>query len=222
MTSSTACAPLPARRAAGSPPLLPLPPRLLLAWLLMSAALPAARAADGIGYGPTDGGEHFPGAELTVVAGNGDEGDLVGMMAGLEFLAAPRLGVTITPQLGLARGQNVEGDLTLLASTDLQFRWYPLHWGPASVFVEAGGGLQHTGPDSFPAAGSHANFRLRAGTGARLQLSSAISMLVGYNWLHMSNGNLLTPNVGHDGPIYFITISRQLPKAATPRRRKRR
>ncbi len=152
----------------------------------------------------------FPRLDTFVATGNGDEGEFRGAHVGVEFLAAPRMRVSITPQAGLLWAQNVEGNESLLAALDLQFRWYYLEWEAAALYLEGGGGLQYTTPKSFPATGTHLNGRLRFGAGARIALPAGLRLVGGYNWLHMSNGNALDPNVGHDGPMYYLGLSRSL------------
>ncbi|MEO0973799.1 MAG: acyloxyacyl hydrolase [Pseudomonadota bacterium] len=139
-----------------------------------------------------------------IVGANGDEGDLVAAHVGLEYTAAPRLGITVAPQLSVSRAQNTQDDTVAIVAADIQLRWYGLRAGRLASFIEAGAGAQYTGQRSFPASGTHFNFRLRAGLGARVAVTPRWEVLSGYNWLHMSNGNALTPNVGHDGPMYFI------------------
>jgi hypothetical protein len=161
-----------------------------------------------------------PRVEILGVTASGDEGDLRGVLAGAEFVLAERLGVTATPQIGLASAENVDGDDSLITSVDLQLRWYALRVQRLGLFIDAGTGLQYAGNKSFPATGAHINFRLRAGLGARLQLTPRWDVRGGYNWLHMSTANAFTPNVGHDGPMLFLgtSFSLTLPdRPAVPR-----
>jgi hypothetical protein len=176
----------------------------LLCWL-------AATTACALGAMPACAAQMIergqPRMEGYVMRASGDEGRLAGAHLGMEFVAAERLGVTVTPQIGLARGRNVEDDLSLISSADLQVRWYFLRLSRFGLFVDAGAGIQYSATRSLPASGAHFNFRLRAGVAGRVRLTPRWDLLAGYNWLHMSTANVLIPNVGHDGPMHFVGAS---------------
>jgi opacity protein-like surface antigen len=173
--------------------------------LIALIASNAAGAAPGPGL---DAGH--PRLEVFAGPSSGDEGNLFAGHVGLEFVAAEALGFAVAPQFGIASSDNVDDDQGVIASLDLMLRWYPLRLGRFSTFIEAGPGIQYAGSTSFPASGTHANFRLRAGIGARWQVAERWDVTAGYNWLHMSTGNVLEPNVGHDGPIYTLGAAMRL------------
>ena len=136
----------------------------------------------------------------------GDEGQLASAHVGAERMLDdfPKWG--IVPQLGLGPGRNVDEDYTVFTSFDLVLRRYVGEPAPGEweMFYEAGAGLQYTGPSSFPSDGTHFNGRLRLGFGGRYVVEDRVDLIAGLNWLHMSNGNAIQPNVGHDGPMFYF------------------
>ena len=138
----------------------------------------------------------------------GDEGQLAAAHVGAERMLDdyPKWG--IVPQLGLGPGRNVDEDYTVFTSFDLVLRRYVGEPAPGEweMFYEAGAGLQYTGPSSFPSDGTHFNGRLRLGFGGRYIIEDRVDLIAGLNWLHMSNGNAIQPNVGHDGPMFYFGV----------------
>jgi len=82
---------------------------------------------------------------------------------------------------------------------DLLPRWHFAKWDQLRLFVEVGAGLHYAFPERFPENGSHFNFRSHAGMGVLYQLTEQVYLLGGANYLHISNANLVSPNVGWDG-----------------------
>ncbi|MEM9883238.1 MAG: acyloxyacyl hydrolase [Planctomycetota bacterium] len=146
--------------------------------------------------------------EAFVSIAYGDEGEFYTAHAGAERLFDPVNRFAVVPQLGAGLTRNTDGDYPAVVSFDLQLRWY--FWEPAGwrLFLEGGGGLQYVGPESFPRSGTHFNGRLRAGVGARYRLDDRLDLLGGVGWLHVSNANVLPVNVGHDGPMFFLGLSK--------------
>ena len=152
----------------------------------------------------------------------GDEGEVFAVHAGAERWLDDIGGWAVAPQLTLGIAQNTDDDRPLLTGFDLQFRRY---LGSAGLgggsdgsepeaspggwrwFLEAGAGAQYVGPESLPRRGTHANFRLRGGVGARYDLNDQLGLIAGINWLHMSNANLLPGNNGHDGPMVYLGLT---------------
>ncbi len=139
----------------------------------------------------------------------GDEGETYALHLGAEYFdPADDNNLAIAPQLVFAAANNTDDRWSALTGFDLQLRWYQDtgndDW---SWFLEAGAGIQYVGPQSFPRSGTHWNGRLRAGAGLRYRANDRVDLLAGLGWLHMSNGNALQPNVGHDGPLAFLGIS---------------
>lgn len=145
--------------------------------------------------------------EAFVAFATGDEGEVLAAHVGAAYLFDPVNRVEVVPQLGFGVAQNTDDDRPLISSFDLQFRWTKWERDGWEVFFEGGGGLQYVGPESFPRSGTHFNGRLRAGVGARYELEERFEFIGGINWLHMSNGNALPNNVGHDGPMFFLGLT---------------
>ncbi|MEM9419599.1 MAG: acyloxyacyl hydrolase [Planctomycetota bacterium] len=137
----------------------------------------------------------------------GDEGGAVQAHIGASYEFDPIYRVEVVPQLGFGVAQNTDQDRPLITSFDLQMRWTPWEYDGWEAFLEWGAGLQYVGPESMPRSGTHANGRLRAGVGIRYYLEERMDLLAGAGWLHMSNGNALQPNVGHDGPMFYLGLS---------------
>ncbi|MBB6430373.1 acyloxyacyl hydrolase [Algisphaera agarilytica] len=137
----------------------------------------------------------------------GDEGGAVQAHVGASYEFDPVNRVEVVPQLGFGVAQNTDQDRPWITSFDLQMRWTPWEYDGWEAFLEWGAGLQYVGPESMPRSGTHANGRLRAGVGIRYDLEERMDLLAGAGWLHMSNGNALQPNVGHDGPMFYLGLS---------------
>lgn len=139
----------------------------------------------------------------------GDEGEVLSAHVGAAYEFDPVNRVEIVPQLGFGVAQNTDDDRPVISSFDLQMRWTPWEHEGWEAFLEWGAGLQYVGPESFPRSGTHANGRLRAGAGVRYFLEERADLIAGVGWLHMSNGNALDPNVGHDGPMFYLGLTWQ-------------
>ena len=72
---------------------------------------------------------------------------------------------------------------------------------------EWGGGLQVTGPRSFPRAGSHFNWRPQGGLGFRYRHNNGQSAIFGIRYQHISNGGISTPNPGVDNIFLYLGFS---------------
>ena len=139
----------------------------------------------------------------------GDEGEFATLSVGVDRRLHDT-GFSIAPQLVLGAARNTDEETVGVYGFDLMGRYHftePLSAAsPLGVYLEAGAGLQYTGPTSLPRTGTHLNFRLRAGAGAAYRLTDRCALLGGVNWFHVSNGNLLTPNNGHDGPLFYLGL----------------
>ena len=138
----------------------------------------------------------------------GDEGETYTLHVGAEWNPAESGGFAVAPQLVFGAANNTDDVWSALSGFDLQLRWYQRPIGAWDWFFEAGAGVQYVGPQSYPRSGTHWNGRLRAGVGARYACDDRLDLLMGVGWLHMSNGNALQPNVGHDGPMFYLGISK--------------
>ena len=147
--------------------------------------------------------------ELYPAFAYGDEGEFATLSVGVDrrFTGTH---FSIAPQLVLGAARNTDEETVGVYGFDLMGRYHftePLSAAsPLGVYLEAGAGLQYTGPTSLPRTGTHFNFRLRAGAGAAYRLTDRCALLGGVNWFHVSNGNLLTPNNGHDGPLFYLGL----------------
>ena len=137
----------------------------------------------------------------------GDEGETYALHVGSEWRGHPNPDFRIAPQLVFAAANNTDDAWSALTGFDLQLRFYQEPVGSLEWFFEIGAGIQYVGPESFPRSGTHLNGRLRAGIGGRYQANDRVDLLAGLGWLHMSNGNALQPNVGHDGPMAYLGVS---------------
>ena len=139
----------------------------------------------------------------------GDEGEFLTLSAGIDY-RPPQSNFSIAPQLVLGAARNTDEVDVGVFGFDLMGRYHltkpPTAAAPLGLYLEAGAGLQYTGPESFPRTGTHFNFRLRGGVGVSYRLNDCGGLLAGVNWFHVSNGNLLTPNNGHDGPLFYLGL----------------
>ena len=151
--------------------------------------------------------------EAFFAANHGDEGESYAFHLGALWPTADDSDWSWNPQLLIGATQNTAEQVSAIKGFDLMLRWTPgvgddepadgLAW-----FLEIGAGIQYVGPESFPQFGTHLNGRLRGGFGGRFDLDDTSELLLGVNWLHMSNGNALQPNVGHDGPMLYLGLRR--------------
>ncbi len=135
----------------------------------------------------------------------GDEGEFATAHLGVD-LPVGEGPFSVAPQLVAGAAWNTDDKTVGVYGFDLMGRWHP--GGPRrfGVFLEAGAGLQYTGPASLPRTGTHANFRLRAGVGGEVRVADRVDLIAGVGWLHVSNANLLEPNNGHDGPMFYLGV----------------
>ncbi len=136
----------------------------------------------------------------------GDEGELYTAHFGWEKRFGSSEQYAIAPQFALALAENTDDEIVLVNAFDLVLRQYVYQAEDLGMFLEIAGGLQYTGPESYPRSGTHANFRLRGGAGMNYRLDENLDLLAGVNWFHISNANVLDPNVGHDGPMLYLGL----------------
>ena len=194
--------------------LLPLH-RLALTLLLASAASASADLSPDVPLSEPqlpDRSAAFPAGtsfELYPAFATGDEGEFYTLSLGIDHRPADSP-FSISPQLVLGAATNTDDDTVAVLGFDLMGRYHltppPTADAPLAFFVEAGAGVQYTGPTSLPRTGTHANFRLRAGLGGAYRLSPRHALLAGVNLFHVSNANLLEPNNGHDGPFFYLGL----------------
>lgn len=90
-----------------------------------------------------------------------------------------------TMDIDSARGSS--GGDAGFGGLDLLFRWHFLRGDGWSLYADAGAGLMQSG-ESYPADGTHFNFRPQAGVGGTLRLADNLLLMGGARWLHVSNG----------------------------------
>ena len=88
---------------------------------------------------------------------------------------------------------------------DLILRWHFLRGDGWSIFGDVGGGVMES-MESFPANGSHFNFRPQAGLGATLRITDDCYLMGGVKWLHVSNANLRERNPGFDSAMFYMGL----------------
>ena len=131
-----------------------------------------------------------------------DEGDPYRLSLGVGWPLRPDLSLFadgVGSYIDVNDFEGAEGGITYGIGLDLSLRWLrPLSEG-IGLYMEGGGGLQQTFPDSFVAPGTHFNFTILAGAGVHQELSSDWALTIGLRYIHMSNANLLPDNNGYDG-----------------------
>ncbi len=103
------------------------------------------------------------------------------------------------------RGGSSGGE-SVFGGVDVLFRghfWRGRGW---SLYAEGGGGLMQSN-ESYPAHGTHFNFRTHIGMGATVQLADNLLLMGGARWLHVSNGYLLgDDNPGADMAMLYLGV----------------
>ncbi len=174
----------------------------------LDAAPPAGEVSAPLAPPAADAAAPWP-LEIFTAAGYGDEGDVYAVHIGTELPFLPERDITLAPQLVLGSVRNTDGAHSLLTAFDLMGRWQFWERPDRRLYLEAGAGAQYTGSESFPRRGTHFNFRLRAGIGGEMALDHRLRLHAGVGWLHVSNAGLLSPNNGHDGPMFFLGLRRE-------------
>lgn len=140
-------------------------------------------------------GEHRVGAFASALFED-DHGEIYTLHLDYEYFLRNDLALAFQPLFGIYVGDVADG---YLAGLDLFLKWYFARAGALAFFAEVGGGGQFAFPESFPARGSHYNFRFNIGPGARLHVTDSVDVVFGARYTHMSNAYLFHPNEGYDG-----------------------
>jgi len=124
-------------------------------------------------------------------------------------------GVSVNAELGgeFVHSQDSSGTLggtggnTGAVELDVIFRWHILRGDNWSLFVDGGAGIMESG-ESFPAQGTHFNFRPQVGLGATLRLTNDLYLIGGAKLLHISNAGLGGEghNPGVDSLMYYLGV----------------
>ena len=156
--------------------------------------------------------------ELYPAFATGDEGEFYTLSLGVDHRPADSP-FSISPQLVLGGATNTDDDTVARprlrpdgAATTSPRPLPPTPPSPSSS--KPARAFSTPAPTSLPRTGTHANFRLRAGLGAAYRLSPRHALLGGVNLFHVSNANLLEPNNGHDGPLFYLGLR---PRVLVPR-----
>ena len=89
---------------------------------------------------------------------------------------------------------------------DVVVRWHFLRGDGWSIYAEGGGVMESA--ESFPAAGTHFNFRPQFGMGATLRLTPDVYLMGGAKLFHISNAGIGGPehNPGFDSFMYYLGV----------------
>lgn len=91
---------------------------------------------------------------------------------------------------------------------DLLVRWHFLRGDGWSIFAEGGCGLMESA-ESFPAAGTHFNFRPQFGMGVTLKITPEVHLMGGARLLHISNAGINADsghNPGYDSGMFYLGL----------------
>ena len=73
-------------------------------------------------------------------------------------------------------------------------------------FLDVGGGVLAT-DRKVPEKTARFNFMAHASAGLRVRVDERRSLLLGYRWHHISNGNLVTSNPGINSHMFYMGVS---------------
>jgi hypothetical protein len=142
--------------------------------------------------------------------GFGDEaGELYSGHIGVGYHFLDDVSVNVDLMFGYAdiagRG-GASGGEAVFGGLDMLFRWHFWRGEGWSVYVDGGAGLMQSG-QSYPAHGSHFNFRPQMGMGATLRLTDHMLLMGGARWLHVSNADLPSgDNPGADMAMVYLGL----------------
>ncbi len=109
------------------------------------------------------------------------------------------LGIELRPVFWVAQPRTPQGPdrQTVLAfGGNGILRWYPVQTGrrvaPYAELAVGGCGS----PDRIPPSGTHVNFLVQAGVGVAARAGTRWTIVAGWRWLHVSNGNFGEHNPG--------------------------
>lgn len=87
---------------------------------------------------------------------------------------------------------------------DAILRWYPVQpGGRIAPYVELALGLCGS-PDRIPPSGTPLNFLVQAGAGMAVKTGKRWSTVVGWRWMHISNGNYGEHNPGVNFSLLLV------------------
>ncbi|MGE5345851.1 MAG: acyloxyacyl hydrolase [Acidithiobacillales bacterium] len=181
--------------------------RLLLALVLLPSAVRAAddelwplgRKSISVAFMAGQTFTHSPGGFSETVVPD--------LEAGRFVSARLELGIELHPLLWIGQPQTPDGtghkDVLAVAADGI-LRWYPAPLGPKiAPYGEIALGLCGS-PDRIPAAGTRVNFLVQAGAGLVLRTGKRWSTVVGWRWVHISNGNFGESNPGVNFSVLLL------------------
>lgn len=87
-------------------------------------------------------------------------------------------------------------------------RWAPIRLKRLSLSLDTSGGIIIYSED-FPAGGDFYNFMWRIGPSLLYQITSSSTLVLGYKWMHVSNGQGMTDkNPSYEGRGLSLHVSR--------------
>jgi hypothetical protein len=129
-----------------------------------------------------------------------EHGTVTALHGNLEWFAFDRFALAAQPFIGYVDGSG-DRDNAGLVGFDLLMKWYALSGRNWAIFGEGGAGVQYSFTASFPAEGSHINFRPQVGFGGVMHLADNLDLFAGVRYIHMSNAHVNSPNRAFDGVL---------------------
>lgn len=124
-----------------------------------------------------------------------DQGEFYTTNLSFQSGSLDKFGLSWQPFTGFAVGKN---DTAGLLGLDLLLKWPIYSFQNAKLYFEGGGGVQYSGPKSWPNDGSHFNWRPQFGFGLRINPNPDRQFLFGARFIHISNGGTKDYNCNVD------------------------
>jgi hypothetical protein len=117
------------------------------------------------------------------VAFGDSAGELYTAHLSFERVVWGQLSWALQPFTGAGVGTS---DTAGIYGLDSIWKYPVLSTGAAKVNIEGGGGVQQSGPMSWPTDGSHFNWRAQLGLGIKVDTGQDQNLLFGSRWLHVT------------------------------------